>query len=235
MISINGGIFGGTKGRKSTNRNGVGEKKKKILVFDERKVENPLDIESIRIDLIVGEVNISVSSSSEIETHFYGEVETEGEAKFSVQVANKELKIAFKITDKCYKHNLKLDVVLPKKIFFEISARTLSGNIALGKNVSAYDLNLQTINGNVETDAEFADAYISTNNGNVNVNVAAQENLWVEISTMNGDVVTTFNNVRLIIFYANSMYGKVKNSHNCKNGYLANVEILVMKGDVTIK
>ena len=30
MISINGGIFGGTKGRKSINRNGVGEKKKKI-------------------------------------------------------------------------------------------------------------------------------------------------------------------------------------------------------------
>lgn len=235
MSSINGGIFWRTKEKKETDRNEVGEKKKKILIFDERKFEDSTDIENIVIDLIVGEVNISVSSSSEIETHFYGEVETEGEAQFSVQVANKELKIAFKITDKCYKHNLKLDVVLPKKIFFEISARTLLGNIALRKNVSAYDLNLQTINGNVETDAEFADAYISTIKGNVKLNVDAQENLWVEISATHGDVVATFNNVCLINLYARSIHGKFTNSHNSRDGYLANVEILVMEGDVTIK
>ena len=83
--------------------------------FNEKKSEDCSDIDKISIDSIFCDINVSVSNSSKVEAHFYGEADVDGDVNFNVRVVNRELRITLKFTGNCFNGNLKLDVTLPQK------------------------------------------------------------------------------------------------------------------------
>lgn len=235
MISINGRVFSGSNvtivNGRVINGGGTGKTKK----FDERKSEDANNIEKIAIDSTMADVNVSVSNSSKVEAHFYGQADIDGNIDFDVRMVNRELRITLKFTGNCYNGNLKLDVTVPQKTFRAITAKSSSADITLGEGVSTDYIKVKTQSGDLETSATFTNASVSTMSGDVELYIDAKEDISVEISTMSGDVSAEFNNVGYIDLSTSSMSGDVRNRHKGGTGYTANVDISTMSGDIRIR
>lgn len=235
MISINGRVFSGSNitivNGRVINGGGIGKSQK----FDERKAEDANNVEKITIDSTVADVNVSVSNSSKVEAHFYGQADVDGDVKFDVCVINRELKITLKFTGNCYNGSLNLDVTVPQKTFKAITAKSSSADITLSEGVSMDYFKVKTQSGDLESNATFANASITTTSGDVELYIDAKENISVEISTMSGDVSAEFNNVGYIDLSTSSMSGDVRNRHKGGTGYTANVDISTMSGDIRIR
>lgn len=235
MISINGRVFSGSNvtivNGRVINGGGTGNPKK----FDERKSEDVNNVEKITIDSTVADVNVSVSNSSKVEAHFYGQADVDGDVKFDVCVVNRELRITLKFTGNCYTGSLNLDVTVPQKTFKAITAKSSSADITLSEGVSMDYFKVKTQSGDLESNATFANASITTMSGDVELYIDAKENISVEISTMSGDVSAEFNNIGYIDLSTSSMSGDVRNRHKGATGYTANVDISTMSGDIRIR
>ena len=235
MININGRIFSGSNvtiiNGRVVNGGGTGKTQK----FDEKKSEDASNVEKIAIDSTFVDVNISVSNSSRVEAHFYGQAEVDGDVDFDVRMVNRELRITLKFTGNCYNGNLKLDVTVPGKTFKAISAKSASADITLSENVSTEHLKVKTQSGDLETSATFANASITTMSGDVELSINASRDIAVEISTMSGDVSTEFNNIGHVNLSTTSMSGDVRNRHKGGTGYTADVDISTMSGDIRIR
>lgn len=235
MISINGRVFSGSNVTIINGRVISGGGTGKPQKFDERKSEDCNNIEKIAIDSTFGDVNVSVSNSSKVEAHFYGEADVDGEVNFDVQVVNRELRITLNSTGNCFNGNLKLDVIVPQKTFKVISAKSSSADITLNLGVSTDYLKVKTQSGDLETNAIVNNVSISTMSGDVELFINATQDINVEVSTMSGDVSAEFNNIGHINLSTSSMSGDVKNRHKGIKGYTANVDISTMSGDIRIR
>lgn len=203
--------------------------------FDEWKSEDAGNVERISIDSISFPVNISVSNSSKVEVHLYGQANLDGDIDFDVSVVNRELKIAFKLAGNCYNNNLKLDVTVPHKTFKEISVKSSSAGITLNEGISTDYLKIKTQSGNLETNATFTNATITTSSGDVELYIDANKNISLEIFTSSGDVSAEFNNIGYLNLSTNSSSGDVRNRHKAGTGYTANVDISTSSGDIKIR
>lgn len=235
MININGRIFSGSTVTIINGRMVKGGGTGKIQKFDEKKSEDANNVEKILIDSTFVDVNISVSNSSSVEAYFYGQAEVDGDVNFDVRMVNRELKITLKFTGNCYNGNLKLDVTVPDKTFKVISAKSVSADITLSENVSTEHLKVKTHSGDLETNATFATASITTMSGDVELYINAIKDIDVEISTMSGDVSTEFNNIGHVNLSTSSMSGDVRNRYKGGAGYTADVDISTMSGDIRIR
>lgn len=236
MVNFNGQIFLGDNVTTIVNGRvisggGTGKTKK----FDERKSADVNTVERIVIDSTVANVDVSVSNSSKVEAHFYGQANVDGDIKFDVCVVNRELRITLKFTGNCYNGRLSLDVTVPQKTFKAIIAKSSSADITLSEGVSTDYVKVKTKSGDLNSNATFANASIATMSGDVELYIDAKENISVEISTMSGDVSAEFNNVGYIDLSTSSMSGDVRNRHKGATGYTANVEISTMSGDIRIR
>lgn len=207
----------------------------KLQKFDERKAKDCSDIDKIAIDTTAAEVNVSVSNSSKVEAHFYGEAEIEGDVNFDVQVENHELRIILQFTGNCFNRNLKLDVTVPQKKFKVISAKSSSADITVNKGVSTNHLKVKTQYGNLEINATVNNVSASTMSGNVELCIDAIGDVSVEVSTKSGDVSAEFNNIADINLFVSSRSGDVKNRHKGGKGYTADVNISTMSGNIRIR
>lgn len=108
-ISFNGNVF--SANGQCIIGGGTGNTQK----FDEVKAKDCSNIEKISINSALYDVNVSVSNSSKVEAHFYGEANIDGDVNFDVYVVNCELIITLKFTGNCSYGNLKLDVTIPQK------------------------------------------------------------------------------------------------------------------------
>ena len=235
MININGRIFSGSTVTIINGRMVKGGGTGKIQKFDEKKSEDANNVEKILIDSTFVDVNISVSNSSSVEAYFYGQAEVDGDVNFDVRMVNRELKITLKFTGNCYNGNLKLDVTVPDKTFKVISAKSVSADITLSENVSTEHLKVKTHSGDLETNATFATASITTMSGDVELYINAIKDIDVEISTMSGDVSTEFNNIGHVNLSTSSMSGDVRNRYKVGAGYTPDVDISTMSGDIRIR
>lgn len=235
MININGKIFSGNNvtiiGGRVLNGDGTCETQK----FDEIKSEYANNVEKITIDSTFADVNISVSNSSKVEAHFYGQASVEGEINFDVRLVNGELRIILKFVGNCYNNNLKLDITVPDKTFKVISVKNASGDITLSEDVSTEQLKVKTMSGDLETNATFTNASISNMSGDIELSINASKDIVAEISTMSGNVSAEFNNIRQVNLSTSSMSGNVKNRHKGEAGYTANVYISTMSGNIRIR
>lgn len=234
MISINGKVFLGGNVTIINGRVISGGGTGKTQKFDERKSENCNNIEKIAIDSTV-DVNVSVSNSSKVEAHFYGEAVVDGDVKFDVRVVNRELRITLNFTGICFNGNLKLDITVPQKTFKVISAKSSSADITLNEGVSTDYFKVETQSGDLKTNATVNNVSISTMSGDVELCINAIQDINVEVSTMGGDVSAEFNNIGHINLSTRSMSGDVKNRHKGIKGYDADVDISTMSGDIRIR
>jgi hypothetical protein len=235
MININGRNFFGSNVINVTGRVISGGGTGKTQNFDERKSEDASRVEKIAIDSTVIDVNISVSNSSKIEAHFYGQADIDGDIDFDVCVVNSELRITLKCIGNCYNGSLKLDVTVPHKTFKEIAAKSSSADVTLSEGVSTEYLKVKTQSGDLETDAIFTKASIATMSGDVGLYIDATEDISVEISTKSGDVSADFDNIDNINLSTSTMSGDVRNRHKGGNGYTADVYISTKSGDIRIR
>lgn len=235
MISINGRVFSGNNVPIVNRRVISGGEIGRFQKFDERKAEDCSNIEKIAINSTFVNVNISVSNSSKVEVHFYGEANIDGDVNFDVRVVDRELRITLEFTGNCFNGNLKLDVTVPQKIFKVISAKSLSADITLNEGVSTDYLKVKTQSGNLETNATVNTVSVSTMSGDVELCIDATQDINVGISTMRGNVSAEFNNIGHINLSTSSMRGKVRNRHKESKGYTTDVDISTMSGDIRIR
>ena len=236
MISINGKRFLGGSVTIVNGRIIKGGENKKKKKFDEKKVEDCRNIDKIAINSTFADVNVSVSNSSKVEAHFYGEANLDGDVNFDVRVVNSELRITLKFTGNCFNGNLKLNIAIPQKIFKVISVKSSSADVILNEGVSTDYLQVNTQSGDLETYATFNTVSASTMSGDIELYIEAIKDINVNISSMSGDVTAEFNNIGYINLYTNSMSGSVRNRHKeVKDGYNADVDISTMSGDIRIR
>lgn len=235
MFNINGSIFSGSNVVIVNGRVVSGGGNVKTQKFDERKLEDCSNIDKIVIDTTVGDVNVSVSNSSMVEAHFYGEANVDKNIEFDVQVVNRELRITIYFTGNCYSNNLKLDITIPKKTFKVIFAKSLSGDITLNEGVSTGYIKVKIQSGDLDTKATVNDVSVSTMSGDVNLYIDATQDINVDVSTMSGDVLVEFNNIAHINLSTSSMSGDIKNYHKEGKGYMADVNISTMSGDIRVR
>ena len=235
MISINGRVFSGNNVTIVNGRVISGGGNAKPQKFDERKSEDCSNIDKISVESTAADVNVSVSNSSKIEAHFYGEAEIDGDVNFDVRVVNRELRITLQFTGNCFNGNLKLDITVPHKTFKVISAKSSSADITLNEGVSTDYLKVKTQSGDLETNATVNNVSVSTMSGDVELCINATNDISVEVSTMSGDVSAEFNNIAHINLSTSSMSGDVRNRHKGSKGYTADVDISTMSGDIRIR
>lgn len=208
-------------------------KQKKNQKVDERKFEDASKVERITIDSTFVDVNISVSEQSKVEAHLYGQSNAESEIEFDVGLVNHKLRITVK-TDS-FIGNLKLDITVPSKVFKSISVKTSSADVFFHENISTELLEVETMSGDLNTNATFNSAYITSMSGDIDLCTNAQNDITAKASTMSGDVSAEFNNIGYIDASANSMSGDVKNHHKDQSGHYAKVNISTMSGDIRIR
>ena len=211
-----------------------------ILKFNEKRTEEAREIEKIEIDGMATNINISASNSSKIEIYFYGQVETDKlQAKEKAHLITKRvrgtLKIKVEIPENLICSELSLSVKVPRKVFKAICAKASSGNITFGDKVLMKHLKLRTTAGNIQTNAIFTNANISSMSGNASICVDAKENVSLKVETMSGDVSIKFENVSYLDLEVNTKSGTVKNTHSEKRGHVAYVDVTTMSGNVTVK
>ena len=236
MISINGKRFLGGSVTIVNGRIIKGGENGKHQKFDEKKVEDCRNIDKIAINSTFADVNVSVSNSSKVEAHFYGEANLDGDVNFDVRVVNSELRITLKFTGNCFNGNLKLNITIPQKIFKVISVKSSSADVILNEGVSTDYLQVNTQSGDLETYATFNTVSASTMSGDIELYIEAIKDINVNISSMSGDITAEFSNIGYINLYTNSMSGSVRNRHKeVKDGYNADVDISTMSGDIRIR
>lgn len=231
---FNANVFSGSvviqNGNVVVNREGSGELKK----YNERKSEEVGNIEKVTINSTFAKVNVTVSSSSKVEAHLYGEANLDKELKLVVQRELNKIKIVVQYEGNCYGGNLKLDVAIPKYLK-TIIIKTVSAGVELSREVSAQDIKVDTTSGKIKSYATFKMANIVTISGDVNLNIVANQDILIETSTTSGKVSVDFSNIKNIKLSAKTVSGKVMNFHKAdNNGYNAVVEISTISGKVYI-
>lgn len=203
--------------------------------FDERKSVDGSTIERITISSAVADISVSPSKSSNIEVCFHGQADISGDIKFDVSVVGYELKIMLDFTGSCYNSSLNLDITVPKKCFEAITATSSSADINLGEGISAKSFKVNTKSGNFKSQMAFTNASISTKSGDIELQVDAKNDIFVDISAMSGDVWAEFSNIDFIDLSTRSMSGSIRNRHRSEHGYTAIVDISTMSGDIEIR
>lgn len=151
----------------------------------------------------------------------------------------------------CFNSNVKLTIELPKMKFERIelknvsgdvhldegvSARgveikTKSGNVHLDEGVSVLDLVIKTTSGNVDTQATFERAQFSTKSGELNFTVNAMKDIFVEASSVSGNVLGKLNNIRHANVRQDTVSGFCRNCHDENEGHIANIWISTVSGN----
>ena len=108
-------------------------------------------------------------------------------------------------------------------------------NIILNDGISTDILKVNTKSGDFFSKATVNNVCVHTMSGDIDLYMAATQDINVEVSTMSGDVSAEFSNIFHIDLSATSMSGVVRNRHKGSNGYDANVDITTMSGNIRIK
>ena len=230
MFSINGKR---TLGRNATITGGRIIHERGNLI-DELKSKKADNIEKISIDSDVIDVKISLSNSSIVEAHLYGQANINGCINFDVYIVKNELRVILNIEGTCY-GTLKLDITVPPKIFKKIKLNSISADITLNEGVSTEYIEMETQSGDIQTNATFAKAYVSTISGDVKAYINAKEKISAEISTISGDVLTKLKNVGKIKLSTRSLSGDIKRNHKKGIGHSASINISTTSGDITVR
>lgn len=121
-----------------------------------------------------------------------------------------------------------LNVYLPEKMYLELKANTVSGDLKFGA-VQAKILRGTTVNGDVcFSNIKCDELHVHTTNGDVRVEGDPKE---LHISTVNGDVSGVLKSSK--IFHVSTVVGDVRVPTNCISGDAAHIS--TVSGDVIVK
>lgn len=217
-VNINGIVIGDGNVVVINGENVVdNSKNSQTKKFDETKVEEMENIKKIFIDSDIVEVNVTtVSNDTKAKAHLYGTAKIDNDLELVMKSFEDELRISIEYNG-VYKGNLKLDVMIPDKLFDEISIETVSADIKLN-----------------DAFAELIEA--NTKSGDIGFSTNAKTDIHVKFSSVSGNIVADFNNVNKIELYAKSVSGNVEDKHDPDiKGYSVQAYISTVSGNVNVK
>lgn len=91
-------------------------------------------------------------------------------------------------------NSLKIEVVIPNKLFDYIDIKSTNGNITIDSSIACLTLKLTSTNGNITTNCPFEHANINSINGDVTIQICATTNSLLHVKTTNGDINITLSN-----------------------------------------
>ena len=237
MININGKIISGKSVTVIKEQEISGGELGKTQENGEMQLGESINIDELLIDVDVIDVNISVSDvTDEIRMHLCGRVKNDKDISFDVQEMDGKLKIISKVNGTCYKRDLKLCIIVPrKKVFKKINIKTNLGNIFLDEEVKMNDLTVISNNGNLEIKAKFSVIYVRTVRGDVNIATNADDDIFVVLSSKTGNISVELSNIKHINLSLDTRTGRIRCRHREKVGYDADISASTVTGNIKIK
>ena len=237
MININGKIISGKSVTVIKEQEISGGELGKTQENGEMQLGESINIDELLIDVDVIDVNISVSDvTDEIRMHLCGRVKNDKDISFDVQEMDGKLKIISKVNGTCYKRDLKLCIIVPrKKVFKKINIKTNLGNIFLDEEVKMNDLTVISNNGNLEIKAKFSVIYVRTVRGDVNIATNADDDIFVVLSSKTGNISVELSNIKHINLSLDTRTGRIRCRHRENVGYDADISASTVTGNIKIK
>ncbi len=203
--------------------------------IDETKRVGAEGINRIKVYSDLADVTITAGSRSDVEVHYYGEVCTDGKLEFDVTTSGDEVNVSAKINGSTLNGSLKLDVLIPQKVFRLISVKCQNGSAELCKNVEAERIKLDSQNGSIESEASFEEITANSMNGSIDISISAKSNIEISASSMNGNVSVELENIGFCNISTSSMNGSARNRHNSTGKYKATVDVSSINGNVRVQ
>ena len=177
------------------------EESKKI---DEIKhIGAPEKIRRIRVDSDLADITIAIGNRADVEAHYYGEVCTDGKITFDVTTSGDEISISTKINGSTFNGSLKLNILIPQKVFKLILVKCQNGSVEFYRNVEAEQLKIDLQNGSIETEASFEKIIAKSMNGSIDISISAKSDIEISASSTllyNLFSMYSFNKSKFIYF-----------------------------------
>lgn len=237
-IVINGIKIGGCNGVVMVNGQVVsgggvfGNAKK----FDEKKNSEADGIDRITVRSDCSDIIVVKNSSNSVSAHFYGEATVNSEPSFAISKNGKELSIILNIGSCIMSSGLTLEVSIPQRMFEVLTAVSKNGRVEVKDSVSARRMKLESHNGDVESEGNFAEISAITHNGSCEVYATAKNDLEIEAESHNGSVTVELHNIAECHLYTSTGNGTVRNRfRGTKGGYIANGSATSHNGNVVVR
>lgn len=203
--------------------------------IDETKCTGADGISRIKVESELADVTIAAGNRTNVEAHCYGEVYTDGKVEFDVTTSGDEINVSVKINGSTVNGNLKLNVLIPQKVFRLISVKCRKGSAEIYKNVEAERLKIDSQNGSIGSEAIFEEIIAKSMNGSIDISISAKSDIEISVSAMNGNINVKLENVGSYNISTSSMNGYVRNMHNSTGKYKATGDISSMNGNVRVQ
>ena len=205
-----------------------------INEYNKRIFEDANYAEKITIRSECANVELSVHDNNTVETYLIGKVAHDGNLIFSVNRFSDEIVVSVGISGKTIEGELKLNVKIPKRRFKVISIKNECGDAVVGKDVKAKKLKIGIIKGNIDSNASFSFLKAETYNGNINIDVDAENDIELNVSSLNGSVDTALKNISHFNLRLAAIKGKVFNKFKENGDFFVSGNISSMNGNTTV-
>lgn len=202
--------------------------------IDETRTVLAKGINKIKVDSSLADVTIAVGNRTDVEVHYYGEVCTDGEFKFDVTTFEDEVIVSAKVKGNFFNGRLKLDVLIPQKLFKLISVESQNGRTDIYQNVEAERIKINLQNGRIKSIASFKEIIAKSMNGSIYIMTRAKNDIEISAKSMNGNVSVELENIGFCNISTSSMNGSAKNMHNSIGEYKAIGNVSSMNGNVVV-
>lgn len=138
-------------------------------VFNEIKTVDGSEVDKIFVTSTYADVNIYPSNTSEVEVYLYGKANSDKELHFDVDVIEqyRKLIVAVQSTGSYFNGNLKLNILIPQKMFESIYVFGPHANVNIDQNIIVNDLEVTTFSGNIKSYADANQTTFITDSGEV--------------------------------------------------------------------
>ena len=205
------------------------------------KAEPANDVNRIIVDSDI-KVKMSACNTNEVTACIYGSSMEEREIKFSVTRFGDEIRVfvrAGRTTDTTAfgsdkERGLTLNVQIPTIVFEKIYVESKNSNIDVKSSVHANIITADNKNGNIYISAVFRLLNIDCQNGNVEVDTEACNDIIVNITNKNGNVDVIIENIGVYEVSVDSKNGTCRNNPRLKGKYTASGYIMTKNGHMKV-
>lgn len=204
--------------------------------FDEKKSFRADCIDRITVDSPLANVIITASNTHTIDIHFSGEAITSQKPTFNINQNGRELIVTLTINNRLMSKELTLLVDIPLKTFEALNISSYNGKIEVHPNVSAKKMQLDTYYGTIKCQGDLSELCTSTHYGDTILHIRANHNVLIEVTSLNGDVTATLENIAISKLSTTTRKGVINNDfHGICSGYIIYGRVASHNGNITIK
>lgn len=219
-----------------TGNTDIGEARSDFIrVFDEFQKCDGSSILSVEIETTSIDVEIHQWNSRYITVKFKGEANLQsGDIEFETYIIDWRLFICLKTKGIITDSNLKFEVWIPSVILESLIVRTKSANVLIENGIFIRLLDVETVTGNIDINAVFVQAKLSSNSGNIISTITAYTRVDAKISTISGNIRLIPSNIRKLNLTTRCSPNGVCNRYKGKGGFVALIDVSSKKGKITV-